>query len=89
MSMQLSKITRLLLWLLSKRDDIGAIRLHEADQEFIELPSEEYAELVSALSFEFSEDELPDDGETAAIGLAFDRSHLEDCFDAPSSDKSV
>jgi len=87
--MELSNITKLLLWLLSKRDDIGGIRLHEADDDIIEIPTEEYAELISALGFEFESDELTGDGDTAAIGLAFDRDHLEDCFHAPSSDQSI
>jgi len=87
--MELSNITKLLLWLLSKRDDIGGIRLHEANDDIIEIPTEEYAELISALGFEFESDELTGDGDTAAIGLAFDRDHLEDCFHAPSSDQSI
>ena len=87
--MELSRITRLLLWLLSKRDDIGGIRLHEADNDVFEMPTEEYAELLACFGIEYDPDELTGDGDTAAIGLAFDRDHLEDCFHAPSSDQSV
>jgi len=87
--MELSWITKALLWLLSKRNDIGQINLHEPEEETIVLSLEEYSELVSALGFDLESDELTGDGDTAAIGLAFDRDHLEDCFHAPSSDQSV
>lgn len=87
--MELSWITKALLWLLSKRNDIGQINLHEPEEETIVLSLEEYSELISALGFDLESDELTGDGDTAAIGLAFDRDHLEDCFHAPSSDQSV
>ena len=87
--MELSWVTKLLLWALSKRSDIGQIKLHEAqeqiEQETVALTPEEYSQLVSALGFEFESDELTGNGDTAAIGLAFDREHLQDCFDAPSA----
>jgi hypothetical protein len=87
MSMELSWVTKALLWALSKRSDIGQINLHEADEqpEMVALTPEEYSRLVSALGFEFESDELNGDGGTAALGLAFDREHLQDCFDAPSA----
>jgi len=83
--MELSKITKLLLWLLSKRNDIAGIRLHDHDTEVIELPAAEYAELVASLGFDLDPDEITGDGDTAAMGLAFDRDHLQECFDAPSA----
>lgn len=87
--MELSWLTKVLLWALSKRSDIGQIRLHESDEETIAIPLEEYSELISALGFEFESDELTNDGDTSAIGLQFDRDHLQDCFDAPSADQSL
>ena len=85
--MELSWVTKLLLWALSKRSDIGQIQLHEPEEETIAIPLEEYSELISALGFDFEEQD--DDGDAAAIGLQFDRDHLQDCFDAPSADQSL
>ena len=82
--MELSRITKLLLWLLSKRNDIGGIKLHDHDTEMIELSAAEYAELFAS-AFGLDDDEIDPDGDTAAMGLAFDRDHLQECFDAPSA----
>ena len=83
--MELSWVTKVLLWALSKRKDIGQIRLHESDTDIVEIPTEEYAELIAALGFDLESDELNGDGDASALGLAFDREHLQDCFDAPSA----
>ena len=81
--MELSLITKFLLWCLSKRSDIGGVKLHEHGTEVVEISSEEYRDLIASLGLDLEPDEI--DGGATAIGLDFDRDHLQDCFDAPSA----
>jgi|32_taG_2_1085360.scaffolds.fasta_scaffold08586_5 hypothetical protein len=74
--MELTRITKLLLWLLSKRPDIGAVGIHEATQ----------TELLQDPEFtDFTYDELYGEYDTA-LELQCTRDHLEDCLGIESND---
>ena len=72
--MELSRLTKLLLWLLSKRPDIGNLAIHEATP------------MGSSLDPDLTEDELYDyDSIAPEFQREFDIEFLTDCWNKPSS----
>lgn len=76
--MELTRITKVLLWLLSKRPDIGNLTVQDTETT------------DSLLDLEaFTNDELyefPDDHE---LYLQFDREHLEECLNRQPDDRKT
>ena len=75
--MELSPVTKLLLWLLSKRPEIGNLSVQDlTPMDYLLDPEQpEDNEQLLALCTELSPDQIRE----------FTLSHLNDCYNAPSS----
>jgi hypothetical protein len=75
-SMELTRITKLLLWLLSKRPDVGNLSVRELEMTDYLLDLEEY-----------SPDEIADLTDDPTLYIEFERDHLESCINLAPEDK--
>ena len=73
--MELTRVTKLLLWLLSKRPDVGNLSVRESETMDFLLDLDE-----------FSPDEIQDIIDDPELYDDLEREHLESCFIIKSED---
>ena len=73
--MELTRVTKLLLWLLSKRPDVGNLSVRESETMDFLLDLDE-----------FSPDEIQDIIDDPELYEDLEREHLESCFIIKSED---
>ena len=74
--MELTRVTKLLLWLLSKRPDVGNLTIREQETTDFLLDLEEY-----------SPDEIADLTDDPSLYIEFERDHLESCLSITPQDQ--
>lgn len=76
--MELTPITKLLLWLLSKRPDVGNLSVRESETTDYLLDLEEY-----------SPDEIAELTDDPSLYIEFERDHLESCLNIAPKDQGT
>jgi len=76
--MELTPITKLLLWLLSKRPDIGNLHVQDMQTTDFLLDPDDY-----------TNDELYGSDDDPELYLELDREHLEECLNRQPDDREA